>query len=148
MQGRQLSQLKVWTDADWAGLYTLIGEKRSRTGLLVTYDGVPVAWKSSFQQCKGTMAKPGTETDDCLITTSSGESEVHAASDGVKLGLHIKYFAEETEVPVPTKIPVHIDAGAAIRCHGAASHRWPPREHKGFVTGCSRPALIAVATQR
>ena len=109
------ADIVAWCDGDWAGLYALTGEKRSRTGILVTCDGMAVAWKSSFQQCKGTMAKIGTDTKDMdQISTSSGESEVHAASDAAKLAQHLKYVCEEIDAPVPQLIPIHIDAGAAI----------------------------------
>ena len=93
--------LRVWCDGDWAGLYTLTGEKRSRTGLLITYDGMAVACKSSFQQRKGTMSKDTESKDKDQISTSSGESEVHAASEAAKMGLHTKYFLEEIGAPVP-----------------------------------------------
>ena len=107
--------LVVWCDGDWAGLYTLTGEKRSRSGILITYDGMPVAWKSAFQQCKGTMAKDtGNPEDMHQISTSSGESEVHAASDAAKLAQHLKFVCEEINIPCPTKVPINIDAGAAI----------------------------------
>jgi hypothetical protein len=107
--------LKVWCDGDWAGLYCLTGEKRSRTGILITYDGMPVAWKSSFQQCKGTMVKDtGHPEDQHLISTSSGESEVHSASDAAKLAQHLKFVCEEINIPVSEKVPIYIDAGAAI----------------------------------
>ena len=48
------------------------------------------------------------------ISTSSGESEVHAASDAAKMGLHTKYVLEEIQAPEPETIPIYIDAGAAI----------------------------------
>ena len=107
--------LQVWVDGDWAGLYCLTGEKRSRTGILVTYNGMPVAWKSCFQQCKGSMAKDtGTPEDMHQISTSSGESEIHAAAEAAKLGRHIKYVLEEINAPVSDSIPVFVDAGAAL----------------------------------
>ena len=46
--------LMLSSDADWAGLYSVNKEKRSRTGILATYDGMPFAWRSSYQKCKGT----------------------------------------------------------------------------------------------
>lgn len=84
------------------------GEKRSRSGVEATYDGMPIAWKSSSQKCKNT------EYCEDLVATSSGEAEVYAASDAAKLGLHLKHMCEELGIPVEEKVKIHIDAGAAM----------------------------------
>ena len=105
-----------YSDADWAGLYDLSGgiELRSRTGLVVYYNGMPVTWGSYFQQCRSTDRKTGKDYCDELIAQSSAESETHAGADAGKEALHLKYIAEELEIPVPIKMPVGVDAGAAL----------------------------------
>jgi len=114
------SGIKVSSDADWAGMYTWIGEKRSRSGIYVSYDDMPVAWKSSYQQCKGTdipEALKGLAEDDpkrAVIATSSAESEVYAAADAAKLAKHFLYICQETDITHPEKVLIHIDAGAAM----------------------------------
>ena len=42
------SGLQIWVDSDHAGLYKVTGDTRSRMGILVTYNGMPVYWKSSW----------------------------------------------------------------------------------------------------
>ena len=42
--------LKISTDSDLAGLYTITGQTKSRSGLLCEYDGMAFCWKSSFQK--------------------------------------------------------------------------------------------------
>lgn len=105
-----------YSDADWAGLYDLSGglEMRSRTGIIIYYNGMAVTWGSYFQQCRGTDYKTGTEYTDDLIALSSAESEIHAAADAAKESLHLKYIAEELELPVPAQMPLGVDAGAAL----------------------------------
>ena len=114
--------LKMATDADWAGMYTVTGEKRSRTGSYASYDGMPVAWKSAFQQCKGSEFKvhtpgPGDTEEEAevpIYSTSSGEAEVHAAADTGKLGMHILFMGEEINIPMVRPVKIDIDAGAAL----------------------------------
>ena len=67
-----------------------------------------------FQQCRGTDFKTGVEYTDDLIALSSAESEIHAASDAAKESLHLKYIAEELDMPVPAQMPLGVDAGAAL----------------------------------
>ena len=73
-----------------------------------------------LQQCKSTEATEDyTPVDedadsDPHIATASADSEVHAAADAAKMGLHEKYFCEEIEIPVSKKIRIGIDAGAAM----------------------------------
>ena len=102
--------LVVSSDSDWAGMYTPTGEVRSRTGSFITYNGMPIAWKSSYQQCKGTNY---TEDED-LIATSSAEAETYAAHDTVKLGLHITHVGDEVNIAIPKPMKVGVDAAAAI----------------------------------
>ena len=101
--------LKTSSDADWAGLYAVLGEKRSRTGILAEYDNMPVAWKSSWQQCKGTEF-----SEDADIATSSAEAETYAAADAAKLSIHLKNICEEIDIAVSKPVIIAIDAGAAL----------------------------------
>ena len=108
--------LAIHSDSDWAGLYTIsIGQElRSRTGIYITYNGMAVTWKSYFQQCVSTNYDKRAEDSVDVFATSSAEAEIHAATDAVKEGLHLKYIAEELSIYVPNKIRVGVDAGAAI----------------------------------
>ena len=94
-------------------MYTWTGELRSRTGILVTYDGMPIMWKSCYQQCKGTEVNPANASQD-LIATSSAESEIYAAADAAKIAKHLMYVCQETDIPHPDKVTINIDAGAAM----------------------------------
>ena len=104
------------SDADWAGLFDLSGgqELRSRTGIQITYDGMPITCKSYFQKCSSTNFKPGLDYTDELIATSSADSELHAAKDALSEAMHLRFVAEELEIPVADKIIIGIDAGAAL----------------------------------
>ena len=113
--------LEIHSDSDWAGLFnvSLGQELRSRTGVLITYNGMPITWKSFYQKCASTSYTPntsGTEEEMAdVVATSSAEAEIHAASDAVKEGLHnIKYIADELSLDVDEKIKVGVDAGATI----------------------------------
>ena len=64
--------LKVYTDSDWAGSYSVDQDTHSRIGVLVTYNGVPVDWVSAKQLC---------------IASSSGDAESRALASGVQRGL-------------------------------------------------------------
>ena len=110
------SGLKVYTDADWAGLYapSLGQELRSRSGIYMEYDGMTIAWHSHFQHCTGMNYDPTRVYDSAIIAQSSADSETHAASDAAKAALHIKYIGEELGIDMPVKIPILIDAGAAM----------------------------------
>ena len=39
---------KFTVDSDWAGLHSVSGETRSRIGIAVFYNGMPICWKSSL----------------------------------------------------------------------------------------------------
>ena len=49
----------VASDRDWAGLYSTTGESRSRSGSLITLNGIPISWASQHQKCVGTSYKEG-----------------------------------------------------------------------------------------
>lgn len=91
--------LKVWTDSDHAGLWAVTGSSHSRMGILVTYNGFPVTWRST--RIKATCQ-------------SSGEAEVYALSEAIRQALHVKYVGEELTLPMPDKPAIRCDASAAI----------------------------------
>ena len=102
-------------------LYTAVGEVRSRTGTLIKYNGMPVAWISKLQKCLGTSLKPEMEDevdsgdlDLFEIATSSAGAELHAAADSLKLAMHIHHLAEELNIPVADTIIMKVDSTAAI----------------------------------
>ena len=109
------------SDSDWAGLYTAVGEVRSRSGTLIKYNGMPVGWLSRLQKCMGTSLQPDMEdtfADEDLdayeIATSSAGAELHAAADSLKLGLHTHHVAKELNLPVSDTIIMKVDSTAAI----------------------------------
>lgn len=113
--------LTVESDSDWAGLYTAVGEVRSRSGTIVKYNGMPVGWLSKLQKCMGTSLKPEVEDifanddlDAYEVATSSAGAELHAAADSLKLGMHIHHVAKELNLPVSDTIIMKVDSTAAI----------------------------------
>jgi hypothetical protein len=91
--------VKWYCDSDLAGLHAIDGETRSRQGILGTYNGMPFDWNSSW--IKATC-------------TSSGEAEVYALSECVKIALHFHWICDELKIPSPASIPIHCDAEAAL----------------------------------
>ena len=101
------SGTKYASDSDWAGLFNVDGDSRSRYGVMITHNGMPVAWKSGWM-------KPGTK-DDAAIKMSSGEAEVAAAAEGVKLSKQVKYICQELGIgPVDEPIKLMVDASVAV----------------------------------
>jgi hypothetical protein len=132
--------MRLSTDADYAGLWSLgqgdAVEMRSRSGVVVKYNDMPVTWVSKFQNLKGTQfderqranipgdttrmamltpqdyTGPSRDTPD-LLPKSTAESELYAASDGLEEGIKLKNICLEICVQVPSTIEIHIDALAA-----------------------------------
>jgi hypothetical protein len=102
----------LWStsDADWAGMHSVTGETRSRTGECHELNGMVIDQHSSLQK---TIASQYTEIP-LLSATSSGNSEVIAASSTTARGLHLSYIAEELGVEVRRPIRVGLDANAAL----------------------------------
>ena len=50
--------LEVHVDSDWGGMHSVCGEVRSRSGVLVRVNKVPVYWKSSLQKVTSTQFDP------------------------------------------------------------------------------------------
>ena len=41
------SGLQISSDSDWAGMHSVTGEVRSRTGTMIRYNGMPIWWYTS-----------------------------------------------------------------------------------------------------
>ena len=119
------SGLEVSTDSDWGGMYSIMGDPRSRSGILITYNNVPVISKSSWQNCKNTQCgnlstllnhdeDDQVQPEEKLIAQSSTEAEVYALAEGAKLGLHIYHLAEELRMETPLPIQINVDSTGAI----------------------------------
>ena len=106
------SGFEVFSDSDWAGLHTATGEPRSRSGCIITFNGMPIAWRSNFQKCIGTSYR-SCETE-AEVATSTGEAELYAAADALKAALHLHYVAQELHLDIPDLIVLQVDATAAI----------------------------------
>ena len=52
--------------------------------------------------------------DQYEIATASAESELHAAAESLRLGLHIQHIAQELGLPVQETIMMKVDSTAAI----------------------------------
>ena len=83
--------IKFYCDSDLAGLYAVDGEKRSRLGILGTYNGMPFHWASSW--IKATC-------------NSSAEAEVYALSECTRIAVHFKWVCQELLIDVPNQIPI------------------------------------------
>ena len=107
-----LNGFEVYSDSDWAGLYTCTGEVRSRTGSRVMFNGMPIAWRSNYQKCVGTSFVYCNTEDQ--VAMASGEAELYAAADTLKLALHTHYVAQELHLRIQNVIVMKVDATAAI----------------------------------
>ena len=104
------SGFNISTDADWAGLYSVTGETRSRTGVMIMYNGMPVLWYTGLQK---TISSQWCD-DEAQIATSSANAEAIAASETMQRALHVSYIAEEMGMEVSRPIKIEIDANAAL----------------------------------
>jgi hypothetical protein len=91
--------IKWYCDSDLAGLHAVDGETRSRMGILGTYNGMPFHWNSSWIKA---------------VCNSSGEAEVYALSECVKMAVHFRWVCEELKIDSPERIPIYCDAEAAM----------------------------------
>ena len=101
--------LYVESDADWAGMYSINGDTRSRTGCALFYDGFLFAWRSAYQNCKASGY-----IEDALIATSTGEAELYAIGEVLKMALHTTHYSDEVGVEVPKPIKIGTDSTAAM----------------------------------
>jgi hypothetical protein len=105
-----MSGFSISTDADWAGMHSVTGEVRSRTGVMICYNGMPILWYTGLQK---TIASQWTNEDEA-IATSSGNAETLAASETLVRALSCTYVADEVGIEVPRPILIEIDANAAL----------------------------------
>ena len=99
--------LLPYSDSDWAGLYSAIGDVRSRTGAEIKYNGMPVGWMSKFQKCKGTSFDEEMELDESMkfiwITKVSSELNPKTAARAIRaFGLRcgIKFAKNKTDTAI------------------------------------------------
>ena len=93
------TDLKLYSDSDWAGLHSITGNVPSRSGGLLAYGGVPVDWWS---------------TNQLSIATSSGDAESRALSTAVQKGLQLQHIAQELEIQTLEQLQTYCDTEAAI----------------------------------
>ena len=106
------SGLQISSDSDWAGMHSVTGEVRSRTGTMICYNGMPIWWYTGLQKTTSSQWYDGLTLSE--IATSSANGETLAASDTLVRGLHVTYVSEELNVSVPRPIVIDIDANAAL----------------------------------
>ena len=94
-------------------MHSICGELRSRTGIIITYNGMPIYWKSNLQktQCTEFHPEEGAKFD---IATSSAAAEVQAGAEATGVLLHLKYITEELGMEVPSPQIIYTDATAAM----------------------------------
>ena len=97
-------------DADWAGLHSVTGEIKSRTGTLSTYKAMPVDWYSALQK---TIVSTWTDESVDIIATSTANSELVAAGACQSRALHLSYIADELGITVECPIRIYIGTSAA-----------------------------------
>ena len=93
------SGLVTYCDSDHAGMQAVDGDKRSRMGIVVKYNGMCVLWLSAWIKA---------------ICLSSAEAEVYALGEAAKIAVHLKWICQELEIPVFDKVPIYCDATAAM----------------------------------
>ena len=137
------SGMRIDSDSDWAGLHSITGDTRSRSGSIYINNGMPFGWASTFQACKSSgydpvkhgsndMADPATAEDDgiimWLIAMSSGEAELIALRDTLKGAMsHYHYVKELGKALQAITVNVDKDNIIDINTDSAAA--------QGFVKG-------------
>ena len=90
--------LKCQFDAGWAGERSHgNGPRQSRSGVLITMNGMPVNWSSKRQQ---------------IIALASAESEMYAGSEATKWVKHMAYILDELRVGVEKPLQLFTDSSA------------------------------------
>ena len=92
--------LRVYTDANWAGFYSIDGSVYSRTGVFITYNETPVQWVSSKQSA---------------ISGSSANAEIYAISTGCGYGQNVAYIGQELGMQTKFPISLMVDCQPAIQ---------------------------------
>ena len=94
--GKIIWKLKGISDATWG---SDLGDRKSITGYVLFFMGVPIAWKSKKQMC---------------VALSSTEAEYVAMSELVKEILYVKQLLEELDIEIELPVRVYVDNIGAI----------------------------------
>lgn len=88
-----------WSDSDHAGNINVVNKRRSQTGIISTINGVPHVYKSTAQP---------------VVTLSSTEAEIYAASTAVSNFEHSRFVTQEMGIQdFPSPFTLMIDNTAA-----------------------------------
>lgn len=101
------------SDSDFAGLYSITGETRSRTGTFFSNNGFPVSWRSSFQDLKATSGSDSIFKVEAEIATSTGFAETVAMAESTKTRRYLSFIADELRMTIPSPLMIQVDAAAA-----------------------------------
>jgi hypothetical protein len=105
-----------YSDSDFAGMWAVNGDTRSRSGSYIAHNGFPVAWRSAYQDCRAT-SHGGSATDeyatDAQLAISTGYAETIAMSETMKMVLHHSYITEELGFKSAYPMIIDVDAAAA-----------------------------------
>jgi hypothetical protein len=93
------SGLVTYCDSDHAGMQAVDGDKRSRMGIVVMYNGMAIFWLSAWIKA---------------ICLSSAEAEVYALGEAAKVAVHLKWICQELKIAVTDRVPIYCDATAAM----------------------------------
>ena len=85
-------------DSDWAGLHSVTSETRSRIGIAIFYNGMPICWKSTLTSS---------------TQLSSGQAELYGLSELLKWALHISYIARDLQIDDRSCLRLETDSAAA-----------------------------------
>ena len=101
--------VKCQTDAGWAGERGQgSGPRQSRSGILITVNGMPVYWSSKRQG---------------VIALSSAEAEMYAGGEAIKWLKHIIYLLEEIGIHTERPCQVYSDSKALIEFASSGGQR-------------------------
>ena len=100
---------RFFSDSDHAGMFNIDGDCRSRYGVMITYNGMPVLWYTGLQKTTSSQWFAGQELSE--IARSSANAESIAASDGLVRAL---WFTG----PAATAEDVGVSAADIVACNG------------------------------
>ena len=76
----------------------MTGETRSRIGIAIFYNGMPICWKSTLTSS---------------TQLSSGQAELYGLSELLKWALHISYIARDLQIDDRSCLRLETDSAAA-----------------------------------
>ena len=101
---------RFFSDSDHGGNKELANRGRAQLGLLATFNGAPVTWKSTVSSTA--VAHP--KMTEAHADTSSGASEIFATSNASKEFLYVSYIIEELGLtPVTLPLRMEVDSTTA-----------------------------------